>query len=149
MNTTTYLLFNLALSFYNVGTIWAHEIDIFRTWRLIERDAFHNVQRAHWRKLPYWIFAPVGIALVAGIVLIWFHPIGYPIWSIVGALSFQGFSIGLTAMFWGPWQARLAQDPLGPASPYLKLILGTHWVRTALINLYALFLLAGAIAWLG
>ena len=26
------LVLNLALAFYNVGTIWAHEIDIFRSW---------------------------------------------------------------------------------------------------------------------
>jgi hypothetical protein len=25
---------NLALAFYNVGTIWAHEIDTFRSWKL-------------------------------------------------------------------------------------------------------------------
>jgi hypothetical protein len=32
----TFLLANLALAFYNVGTIWAHEIDIFRTWKLLD-----------------------------------------------------------------------------------------------------------------
>ena len=33
MNTTTFLVLNLALAFYNVGTIWAHEVDIFRSWK--------------------------------------------------------------------------------------------------------------------
>ena len=30
MDPETYLLLNLALAFYNVGTVWAHEVDIFR-----------------------------------------------------------------------------------------------------------------------
>jgi hypothetical protein len=39
MNPKTFLLLNLALGFYNVGTIWAHEIDIFRSWKLVVRSA--------------------------------------------------------------------------------------------------------------
>lgn len=148
MAAATFLLLNLTLAFYNAGTIWAHEVDIFRTWRLIDSGAFHKVQRSHWRKLPYWIFAPIGLALIGGVALIWCHPVGFPTWAIVGALFCQGLSIILTAVFWGRWQARLSQDPLGPQSPYLERILRTHWVRTLLINAYALFLLAGAMHWL-
>jgi hypothetical protein len=44
MNPATFLLLNLALAFYNVGTIWAHEVDIFRTWKLVDPDAFPRVQ---------------------------------------------------------------------------------------------------------
>jgi hypothetical protein len=149
MATTAFLLGNLALAFYNAGAIWAHEIDIFPTWRLIDRSAFPTVQRAHWRKLPYWIFAPVAMALVAGLALIWVHPDGFPVWAVIGALGCQALLIILTALLWGRWQARLAQDPLGPESPYLARILRTHWVRTLLINAYALFLLAGTLRWLG
>jgi hypothetical protein len=36
----------------------------------------------------------------------------------------------LTAIFWGPWQAKLSHDDRGPASPYLERILTTHWLRT-------------------
>jgi len=35
MEPNAFLLFNVALAFYNVGTIWAHEIDISRTWKRI------------------------------------------------------------------------------------------------------------------
>lgn len=66
MGATGFFLLNLALGFYNAGTIWAHEVDIFRTWKLIAPQQFHRVQRAHWLKLPYWIFAPVGLGLWAG-----------------------------------------------------------------------------------
>jgi hypothetical protein len=52
MNNATFLclLANLALAFYNVGTIWAHEVDIFRSWKLIDPKDFPAVQRAHWKK---------------------------------------------------------------------------------------------------
>jgi hypothetical protein len=39
---TVFLLLNLALAFYNVGTIWAHEIDIFRSWKLLEHGSLFN-----------------------------------------------------------------------------------------------------------
>jgi hypothetical protein len=40
----------------------------------------------------------------------------------------------------------MAKDPLGSQSPYLGMILRTHWIRTALINGYASFLLFATIA---
>jgi hypothetical protein len=43
----TFLLLNLALAFYNVGTIWAHEIDIFRSWKLVNESDFHSIQSVH------------------------------------------------------------------------------------------------------
>lgn len=141
MTPYTFLLLNLALGFYNVGTIWAMEIDIFRTWKLVNPDDFHKIQRIHWKKLPYWIFTPVGLALIGSMALIWYHPYGSSNWEIWGTLLSQLFSLILTAIFWGPWQAKLSKDPAGSKSVYLKKILQTHWIRTLLINLYAFILL--------
>jgi hypothetical protein len=140
MNTTIFLILNLALGFYNVGTIWAMEVDIFRSWKLVGAD-FHKIQEVHWKKLPYWIFTPVGLAFIGSIILIWYHPIGSPAWAIWGTLFAQVISLVLTAMFWGQWQAKLSTDVLGSQSPYLEKILKTHWIRTFLINAYALILL--------
>ena len=137
----TFLLLNLVLAFYNVGTIWAMEIDIFRSWKLIGKNEFHRVQTVHWKKLPYWIFAPVGLALIGSIILIWYHPVGSPVWAIYSTFGFQFLSLILTALFWGPWQAKLSKDKRGPQSPYLYKFLRTHWLRTALINAYAITLL--------
>lgn len=58
MTPKLFLLLNLAFGFYNVGTIWAHEVDIFRTWKLVEAKSFHQVQYMHWHKLAYWVFIP-------------------------------------------------------------------------------------------
>lgn len=145
MTANRFLMLNLALAFYNVGTIWAHEVDLFRTWKLIGPAEFHNVQRTHFRKLPYWIFTPVLLAIVGGVVLLVYQPIGSPRWCAWTALGLQLLSAVLTAATWGQWQARLAKDPLGSASPYLDRILRTHWVRTLLINAYAGVLLYWAL----
>jgi len=145
MKPATFLVLNLALAFYNVGTIWAHEVDIFRTWKLVDANSFHRVQPVHWRKLPYWVLMPVGLALVGSIILIWYRPANSPEWAVWGALGCQIASLALTAAFWGKWQAKLSNDPLGPASPYLFKILSTHWVRTLLINAYGFIFLAWVI----
>jgi len=145
MTPATFLMLNLALAFYNVGTIWAHEVDIFRSWKLLPTDAFHRVQEVHWRKLPYWVLLPVGLALVGSVSLIWYHPQNSPVWAVWSALGCQTASHILTAILWGRWQAKLSKDPLGPASPYLGKTLSTHWIRTLLINAYAFILFASVI----
>lgn len=137
-----FLLANMALAFYNTGTIWAMEVDIFRSWRLLDKVSFAVVRRAHWKKLPYWIFIPVGLAFIGAILLIWYHPIGSPSWAIWVNLFSQLCSHLLTAVFWGPWQARLSTDTLAAESPILQKILRTHWIRTMLINIYAINLFA-------
>lgn len=141
MNQMIFLALNLALGFYNVGTIWAMEVDIFRSWKLVGEENFHNIQEVHWKKLPYWIFTPVGLALIGSIILFWYHPQGSPIWAIWGVFLSQFLSLVLTGIFWGQWQAKLSKDPLGPQSIYLAKILKTHWLRTLLINLSAIILL--------
>ena len=142
MSPHIFLLLNLCLAFYNVGTIWAHEVDTFRTWKLLGAQQFHHVQEAHWQKLPYWVLGPVGIGFVGALVLVWFHPAGSPTWAIWVALISQGVCHVLTGAFWGRWQAKLSKDERGPQSPYLAKIVATHWVRTLLVNLYAGTLLA-------
>ena len=141
----TFLLVNLALAFYNVGTIWAHEIDIFRTWTLLDLKTFRAVQAAHWKKLPYWVFVPVGLSFAGSVTLVWYHPPGSPLWAIWGNFACQLLSHVLTGMMWGRWQAALSVDPCGAQGPFLDKILRTHWIRTGLISAYALILLAWSV----
>jgi hypothetical protein len=148
MNPATFLLLNLALAFYNIGTIWAHEVDIFRSWKLVNPDAFQRIQTVHWHKLPYWVFLPVGLALAGSIGLIRYRPADSPAWAAWCALGCQMASHALTGTLWGRWQAKLSKDPRGPGSPALAKILSTHWIRTLLINAYGLILLVWAIEWL-
>jgi hypothetical protein len=140
MNSTAFLILNLALGFYCAGAIWAVELDIFRSWRLVG-DHFQAVHQAHWKLLPYWVFAPVALAFIASIALLWYHPSGSPTWAIWGVFLSQALSNVLSPLLWGRWQAQLSKDPLGAQSPYLTKILKTHWIRTLLINANALILL--------
>jgi hypothetical protein len=141
MSSTGFLLLNLALAFYNVGTIWAHEVDIFRSWKLVDPGTFHRIQAAHWRKLPYWVLLPFGFTLIGSIALVWYRPAASPSWAVWSALSCQVAAHVLTLLLWAPWQAKLSRDERGSGSPYLAKILSTHWIRTLLINAYALILL--------
>src|SRR5215475_394615 len=106
MNCRLLLLLNLALAFYNTGTIWAHEVDIFRTWKLIDSASFHAVQSTHWKKLPYWVFIPVGLSFIGSILLSWYHPVQIEMGEIWVAFSTQSLSHILTSIMWGPWQAK-------------------------------------------
>ena len=80
MNPAAFLVLNLALAFYNIGTIWAHEVDIFRSWKLVATPDFSRIQAVHWRKLRYWVLRPVVLALLGSIGLIWYRPIDSPAW---------------------------------------------------------------------
>jgi hypothetical protein len=145
MNPRDILLINLALACYNAGSIWAHEVDIFRSWALLDATTFRTVQTAHWRKLPYWVFVPVGLSLIGAIVLLWVHPAGSPGWVLWGNLVCQASAHVLTAAMWGPWQAALSRDPRGPSGPFLTKILRTHWIRTGLISASAVILFFWAV----
>jgi hypothetical protein len=135
-----FLLANMALAFYNVGVIWAHEVDVFRTWAFLDLTTFRAVQMAHWKKLPYWVFAPVGLSFTGSVALVWYHPAGSPSWAISSNLACQLLSHVLTALMWGRWQAALSTDPMGAQGQYLTRILRTHWIRIVLINAYATIL---------
>jgi hypothetical protein len=145
MGPVAFLLLNLALAFYLVGCIWAHEVDIFRNWRVLDPENFGRLQAVHWRKLPYWVFAPLAAAFAGSVALIGYHPPGSPHWAIWGNLACQVASHLLTAVLWGPWQAKLARDGKGGRSIYLARILRTHWIRTPLVTAYGAILLAWAI----
>ena len=145
MTKEIFLLLNLALAFYNVGTIWAMEIDIFRNWKVLNPENFHLVQDVHWKKLSYWIFIPLALSLIGSIVLFWYHPDKIPLWEILFPFGFQLISHILTSFFWGQWQYKLSKDDLGGKSPYLVKILKTHWIRTLLWNACGLMLLYMAI----
>ena len=138
------LLVVAALAWYDVGAIWAHEVDIFRSWRLLDLETFRSVQGAHWRKLPYWVFAPVGLTMFGSVALIWYHPTRTPLWAVEANAACQVLSLVLTGAMWGRWQAALSRDVRGSASPFLAQILRTHWIRTALITVGACFLLVAA-----
>jgi hypothetical protein len=99
------------------------------------------VQDVHWKKLPFWIFAPLGLALAGSIILFFYHPDKIPAGEIWAPFGLQVISHVLTSIFWGQWQYKLSKDQSGGKSIYLDKILKTHWIRTALWNANGLMLL--------
>jgi hypothetical protein len=141
----TFLILNLAVGFYNVGTVWANEVDIFRSWKLLDQKDFKRVREAHWKKLPYWVLFPWGLEIAGSTALIWYHPAGSPTWAIYGGTGCLWLSLILTIFMWGQWQKKLSGDPLSSESPYLAKILKTHWIRTSLMSAYAIIVLVWVI----
>jgi hypothetical protein len=111
MSVMAFLLLNMALAFYNVGTIWAHEVDIFRSWKLVAPSDFHRIQRVHWHKLPYWVFLSVALALAGSIALVWFRPPGLPSWAVWIALTCQLASAALTRSRASKWTTGPLREP--------------------------------------
>jgi len=136
---TIFLLANVALAFLIAGFVWAHQLEIFRSWRLIDAKSFRAVHDAHWRTLPIWAVA-IGLGLAGSIALIWYHPTGTPAWAIWASVLCQVLTQVLTLFFWGRWQAQLRSGLSGPDSPVLDRLVRTHWVRAGLISANALIL---------
>ena len=78
---------------------------------MIDPDDFPKVQTAHWKKLPYWIFTPVGLILCGGVALVWYHPDGSPAWAIWANLICQVLAIVLTAVLLGSVASQVVQGP--------------------------------------
>lgn len=130
----------LAVAWYNVAVIWVMEVETFRSWPLMEKASFQRVRAAHWRALPGLVFIPLGATFFGIIALIWFHPVGTPMWMIWTGLALQLAAWVLTALFWGRWQARITYDDIGPSDPLVSRLITTHWVRTLLLTLYGVLI---------
>ncbi|MBV9033445.1 MAG: hypothetical protein JO182_03035 [Acidobacteriaceae bacterium] len=84
---------------------------------------------------------PIGaVAFFGAIALIWWRPEGVtatPVWLNVGL---QVLIYGLTAVFWGRWQAqtRFAKLPDGSLDAMYLLSMNTHWIRCLLVTLSGL-----------
>ena len=133
---TVFLLANLALAFFIAGFVWAHQIEIFRAWRLLDEKSFRAVHAAHSRTLPVWVTAIV-LSAAGSVALIFWHPAGSPAAAIRAAVACQVLTQILTVLFWGRWQSALRTDPAGPASPLLARLIRTHWLRAVLVSAYA------------
>jgi hypothetical protein len=137
---SVFLLANVALAFAVAGFVWAHQVEVFRSWRLIDAKSFRAVHDAHWRALAVWV-VPIGLGLAGSIALIWYHPAGTPAWAIRAAVLCQVVTQVLTLLFWGRWQAQLRVESNGPDSPVLARLVRTHWMRAVLVSAYAAILI--------
>lgn len=139
------LIWTLAFAWYGVGIVWLVQIVAWPLFSYVGRNEFDSYHLAWWRGIRYVILAPAGLAFLGGILLLRFTPSGIPIWIIWAGVGMEIAMWGLTALWFGPRQAKLTNTETGG----FRLLIKTHWLRTALISGYGLVLLAALVAHIG
>jgi len=129
------LLLTLAASSYDVGTIWMVQIG-YRLWPYVAPNDFDAYHGAWWLKIIPVVFPVAALALFGSMAMIWWRPSGVmptPLWLNV---ILQLATPALTLALWGRWQAQthFARLVDGTLDPTYARIMGTHWIRVALIT---------------
>lgn len=134
------LLIALVVGFYNVGIIWLMQVHVYPLFGLVGEDEWVSYHTAHWHRIWGVVFVPAGLTLLGAVLLVFFRPAGVPGWSLWLGLGVQVLLYALTAVLWAPMQVRLGKRG-GSRNAVYRRLLRTHWIRVALITLYALLLL--------
>jgi hypothetical protein len=135
------LMMNVALGFYNVGSIWIVHVLIYPIWPLVGSGEVDAVRTEHWHRLPGVVFVPAGLAFLGALLMVWFRPPAVPRWSVLVALGLQVASSAATALWFAPLQARMSTPGGGLSAAVFDRLMETHWVRVGLITGYGLLLL--------
>jgi hypothetical protein len=132
------LVWTTALAWYHVGFVWLVQVVAWPLFAYVGASEFDAYHKAWWRGIRYILFVPSGLALVGGLLLLFFAPAGVPEWLRALGLGLYVLTYVVTAIWFGPQQAQLTDT----RSPRFALIIKTHWVRTALVSGSALCYLA-------
>jgi hypothetical protein len=132
------LLATLVLAWYHVGIVWLVQTVAWPLFAHVGQNEFEDYHLAWWHGIRYVIFIPSGLIFAGAILLLFYTPIGVPVWLLWLALGLYALTYLLTAVWWGPLQAKLTD----PRSPRFTLIVRTHWLRTALVSAFGLALFA-------
>ena len=132
------LISTVAFAWYHVGFVWLVQVVCWPLFGSVGQNEFDAYHRAWWRGIRYILFVPSGLTFVGAILLMRWTPGGVPRWILWTALAQYILTYVLTAIWWGPQQAELTRTD----TPRFKLIVKTHWVRTALVTGYGVFMLA-------
>lgn len=136
------LVLTLAASSYSVGTIWMVQAG-YRIWPYVAPADFDAYHGAWWLKIIPVVFPVAAVALFGSIAMLWWRPAGVAPWLLWANIAVQMVTHTLTIFFWGRWQANthFARMMDGTLDPTYALIMGTHWVRAALITASGLLVL--------
>jgi hypothetical protein len=152
MNRSQWLLLaSCALSLYSVGNIWPVQISSYRLWTYVGAREFHAYHVAWWHSLWGVILAPAALVFVGALLMLWWRAPGVPPWAPWVGFALQVGLVAGTALWWGPLMARLEDPGGGLARERFSLLMGTHWLRVAIVTAYGglmLWMVAQS-AWLG
>jgi hypothetical protein len=135
------LVLTTALAWYHVGFVWLVQVVAWPLFGYVGPNEFEKYHQAWWKGIRYVLFVPSGLAFAGGVLLLFVRPASVPEWLIVVGLSLYVLTYVLTAVWYGPQQAKLHDTK----SPQFRLINETHWIRTALVSAYGLSMLAGVV----
>jgi hypothetical protein len=132
------LLIALAVGFYNAGQIWLTQVVCYPLWGYVGRAEFPVYHVVWWHSIWGVCLGPAGLAALGTVAMLWLRPPGVPAGAVWLGLGLQAATWILTALWWAPMQARMADG--GFSVPTFHLLLSTHWLRVALVTAYALLL---------
>lgn len=132
------LIATAALAWYQVGFVWLVQVVAWPLFAYVGSNEFERYHQAWWRGIRYILFIPSGLAFIGNVALLFVRPNGVPEWLLATALGIFILMYVLTAVWYGPEQARLTD----PTSARLSRLNQSHWVRTVLVTAYGLCLIA-------
>ena len=112
------LLFNLAVGFYNVGTVWLTQVTCYPLFAQVGPAEFTAYHLAWWHGIWGVILGPAIVGFLGAVAMLRWRPPHISIRSVWLAVGVLVAVYSLTAVWWGPLMARLihAVDPTGAAT---------------------------------
>lgn len=142
MNRSQWLLLGTcALSLYSVGNIWPVQISSYRLWRYVGPREFHAYHLAWWHSIWGVILAPAVLVFAGAFLMLWWRAPGVPSWAPRFGFALQMSLVLGTALWWGPLMARLENAGGELAVERFSLLMGTHWLRVAIVTAYGALML--------
>lgn len=135
------LIATTAFAWYHVGFVWLVQVVAWPLFAYVGQREFDAYHRAWWSGIRYILFVPSGLTFLGGLYLVMAPPTGVPVWLLAFGFGMYVLMYVLTALWWGPQQAKLTDT----RSPRFSLIIRTHWLRTALVSAYACCFLAAIV----
>jgi hypothetical protein len=133
-------LVNMALAFYNVGTIWLVQMVCYPLWAYVGKAEFDTYHDVWWRSIWGVILGPAFLLSVGAFLMLKWRPSGVPKNAVWLGIALQVLWIGGTIVWWGPLMGKL-HGTTGPidGSMYQQLMV-THWLRVAFVTAYGVLL---------
>lgn len=135
------LILTLVFAWYHVGFVWLVQVVAWPLFGYVGANEFNAYHQAWWRGIRYILFVPSALTFIGAILLLHWTPPGVTPSILWVALASYILTYVLTAVWWGPEQAKLTRTD----TPRFELIIKTHWVRTALVTGYAVLMLVALV----
>ena len=131
---------HLGSSLYMVGLIWFVQVVHYPLFASVGNLEFPSYEQRH-TTLTTWVVAPpMMIEGASAVLLILFHPIGVPEWSVWSGLVLLGINWLSTAFIQVPCHESLSK---GFEPVVHRRLVSTNWVRTAAWSLHG-----GLVLWM-